>query len=517
MLALVGLLAAGQARADHASGGSASGTPHEVRTDAGALRGYANNGVSTFRGIPYAAPPVGDLRWKPPAAVQPWSSTRDAAAFGNSCVQTVTYNDFAEKSSSEDCLYLNVFAPAETGGAPKPVMVWIHGGSLINGRGDDYDGRALARDGNVVVVTLNYRLNVFGFLAHPQLDTEGHPSANYGLMDQQFALAWVKRNIAAFGGDPANVTLFGESAGGLAVLFNMISPPAAGLFHKVILQSAVSASPQVAPEAAQKIGTDFANAVGCGDQTAACLRSQSAETITTKAAAFTRSATRSYDGTIMRQPLQQALADGNFHKVPVIIGNNHDEYTWFVGLTELASGNPLSAEEYPRVLERTYGAERGAKILAEYPLDRFSSPSEALAAAQTSWGFVCPSQRAMRSLARHVPVYAYEFMDRTAPHYFKSVSFPYHAAHTLDIQYLFSRYHGASGKVQLLSADQQRLSADMVSYWTTFAAKGDPNSSKTPAWPTFVPGETLQRLDLPRPSTVTSTGIDRKCEFWDRL
>lgn len=495
-----------------------SGKPDIVRIEQGELRGYQSAGASSFLGIPYAAPPVGEGRWRPPAPAASWAGVRDAGSFGNSCVQVHTFGDFAEKSEAEDCLYLNVFAPATGRDRLRPVMVWLHGGGLINGRSNDYDGRRLVTDGNTVVVSLNYRLNLFGFLAHPALDAEGHPSVSYGVLDQQAALQWVRRNIKAFGGDPDNVTLFGESAGGLAILFNMVSPSAAGLFHKATLQSGVSVAPQIPLEAAQAHGTKFAAAAGCADQSAACLRSLSVAQIIERANSYTATAIRAVDGRVMKQPVQQALAEGNFHKVPVLAGNNRDEFNWFIALNELAAGKPLRAEEYVPTLIKQYGEEKGQKIAAEYPLARYGSPSEALAAAQTSWFFICPSFRAMRSIAKHAPVYAYEFIDTQAPPAFKPVSFPYGAGHTLEIQYLFPRFHGARGTPHELSGAQARLSAEMTGYWTRFAAKGDPNGGSAPRWERFAGKEgPVQLLSPAGTRTAPDSGVDRKCGFWDAL
>lgn len=511
-------LGSGTALAEDLFANLRAGKPDVVRIEHGAVRGYQTGGVSSFLGIPFAAPPVGELRWRPPAPAASWEGVRDAGSFGNSCVQVHTFGDFAEKSTAEDCLYLNVFAPASGRERLRPVMVWLHGGGLINGRSNDYDGRRLVSDGNTVVVSLNYRLNVFGFLAHPALDAEGHPSVSYGVLDQQAALQWVRHNIKAFGGDPGNVTLFGESAGGLAILFNMVSPSAAGLFHKAILESGVSVSPQIPLEAAQAHGGKFAAAAGCADQSAACLRSLSVEQIIERANSYTGIAIRAVDGTVMKQPVQQAFAEGNFHKVPVLAGNNRDEYNWFIALNELATGKPLGAEEYPTTLFKQYGEDKGQKIAAEYPLTRYASPSEALAAAQTSWFFVCPSYRAMRSIARHAPVYAYEFIDAQAPPAFKSVSFPYGAGHTLEIQYLFPRFHGARGTPRELTGAQARLSAEMIGYWTRFAAKGDPNGGLAPRWDRFADKEGPVQLLSPAVSrTAADSGVDRKCGFWDAL
>ncbi len=496
-----------------------SGKPDVVSTEDGPVQGYEQEGVVSFLGIPYAAPPVGPLRWMPPEPPEKWETVRDAGDFGDSCVQTNTFGVFATPSRSEDCLYLNVFAsPADARDGLRPVMIWIHGGGLINGRADDHDGRRLVSDGNVVVVSINYRLNVFGFFAHPALDSEGHPYSNYALLDQQAAMRWVQRNIRAFGGDPDNLTLFGESAGGLPILFNMVSPGAAGLFHKVILQSGVSAAPQTPLDVAQRQGMEFAELLGCTDQSAECLRSKSVEEIIEKAGAFTARSVRVVDGTILPDQMQKRMADGDFHRVPILIGNNLNEWTWFVGLRELATNQPLAAEDYEAHFADTFGPERAAKIVAEYPLADFPSASEAVAHALTSRNFVCPSRRVMNSAAQFVPIYVYEFMDVNAPYYFPSVSFPYGAAHTLDIQYLFPRYHGARGEPQALNEEQGKLSATMISYWSTFAAKGDPNSDATPDWPPWAAdNEQTQLLDVPQITTAKDSGVDRKCDFWDNL
>jgi para-nitrobenzyl esterase len=495
-----------------------SGRPDLVMIGDGELQGYDANGVRTYLGIPFAAPPLGDLRWRPPADPARWSGVRDAGAFGPSCVQTNTFGVMAVRSTSEDCLYLNVFAPSSARDRLRPVMVWIHGGGLINGRTNDYDPRKLVVDGDVVVVSITYRMNVFGYMAHPALDKEGHDFGNYGTLDQQAGLKWVQQNIRAFGGDPGNVTVFGESAGGIAILFNLVSPSAAGLFHKAILQSGVSGSAQTPLPAAEKIGEDFATAMGCTDQTAACMRSKPVEEIIDKAGRFLNSAIRAVDGTILPGQMQALMAEGKFHKVPILIGNNLNEWTWFTSLSELSTGKPMTTDDYEKRLVASFGAERGPKVAAQYPVVSQPSPSETFSYALTSWGFVCPSRRVMRSAEKNgVPVYVYEFMDKTAPQYFPPVSYPYGAAHTLEIRYIFQNYHGAAGVLKPFGADQQKLSDAMVKYWTNFAKTGDPNDQRLPVWPKWTPAnEQTQLLDL-QITTAKDSGVDRKCDFWDTL
>ena len=491
-----------------------------VETASGPVQGLVNGGVFEFLGIPYAAPPVGPLRWQPPQPPASWTQPRDATAYGNTCPQNNTLGVFARPSTTEDCLYLNVFTPSPAHGR-RPVMVWIHGGGLFDGESNDYDGSKLALQGDTVVVTINYRLGVLGWLAQPALDAEGHPFGNYGLMDQQFALQWVRRNIAAFGGDPNDVTIFGESAGGLSVFGNMASPTAAGLFQRAISESGAYALKTTSLATALNDGTGFATAAGCASQTADCLRSLSVEQILANQGSYL--AGLMVDGTIVPQSLDVAFSSGAFNRVPVINGSNHDEMRFFVGLPELASGHALTAADYPGAIAAQYGAN-ASQVLAQYPVGNYPSASEALSAAESDSIFVCPAHRADVLLSRWVPVYAYEFNDRTAPSYAPLASFPYGAAHTFEIQYLFPLYHGGLGTPQPLNAAQERLSDEMVQYWTSFARTADPDLSRSwlgeliGDWPPFVPWlDDVQSLQEPFPVTEFNFVQTHNCTFWDAL
>lgn len=517
---LILILVTQNVRAENIFDGIQGGTPKVVQIDSGKLRGFEQKGIVTFLGIPYAAPPVDELRWMPPAPVTPWQGVRDAGRFGGFALQTSLLGVFGERTLNEYCLYLNVFAPADaaTRNKPLPVMIWIHGGGLINGRSDDYDARQIALKGDVIVVTINYRLNLMGFFSHPALSAEGHPT-NYGILDQQAAMRWVQKNISAFGGDPKNVTLFGESAGGLSITMNMVSPSAEGLFHKVILMSGVPVTTLPSREEGEQAGIKFADALGCSNEAdvAACLRSKSIDEIIEKAGNYTADTMRTYDGEVIPGPIQELFAKGAFHKVPVIMGNTHDESTWFVSFNELNTGQPLTSSDYHNRLITTFGSEEAAKLIEqEYPAANYSSPSDALSIAQTSWQFICPNRRAVSSLVDYVPVYVYEFMDTTAPQYFDPVSFTYGAAHTLELQYLFPRFHGSMGTQKTLSADQTLLSDTMIAYWTNFALSADPNGPKLPNWPSWNSNKQTQLLDL-IVETATTYGVDRKCDFWDSL
>ena len=268
-----------------------------VQTASGKVQGYIQNNTATFLGIPYAAPPVRSLRWAPPQAAAAWKNVKQTTTFGPTCAQITTLGVFAgPANSNEDCLYANVFSPNLQSTAGLPVIVWIHGGGNLDGESSDYDGTKMATQGNVVVVTFNYRLNLMGFLSVASLDGEGHNFGNYGLMDQQMALNWVKANIAKFGGDPNNVTLGGQSAGAEDTGLNMLSPLAAGTFQRGICESFCPVSNLPTQATAEAIGKQFADAVGCGGKTgaaqAACLRNVPASEV--EAMAGTASAASAY-------------------------------------------------------------------------------------------------------------------------------------------------------------------------------------------------------------------------------
>ena len=323
---------------------AAPGSPI-VATDKGPIRGLAIDGMEVFRGIPYAAPPVGDLRWRPPQDRAPWDGVLNATQFANHCPQNPSPYGIA--SLTEDCLYLNVFTPSKTNeGRPHllPVMVWIHGGGLFLGESDGYDASPLVGEG-VVVVTINYRLGTLGVLAHPALSAESSygGSGNWGLMDQQAALRWVQRNIRAFGGDPENVTIFGESAGGYSVHAQLASPQAAGLFHKAIVESGAYSLTQSSLATAEAQGNAFASTVGCTD--AACLRALSVAAILQAGPRSTVFA--NIDGFVLTQSMLSAMTSGQFNQVPTIVGSNHDEWRLFIAQAEKATGTPLSASAYP--------------------------------------------------------------------------------------------------------------------------------------------------------------------------
>jgi para-nitrobenzyl esterase len=439
---------------------------------------------------------------------------RDATQFAPHCPQLAT--PFGQASTSESCLFLNVFTPShQRAGSHFPVMVWIHGGALVTGESNDYDPTALVEHG-VTVVTINYRLGALGFLAHPALADADGQSGDYGLMDQQAALHWVQRNIASFGGNPDNVTIFGESAGGLSTLSQVASPQARGLFDKAIVESGSYNLTQVSLARAETAGEAFATEAGCASQAAACLRSLPVSTILANqnAAGYTPN----INSEVLPETLGTAFATGNFNRVPIINGTNRDEWRLFVALSELA-GNPVTASNYQSMISSTLGvpAAVAAVIAAEYPLTAFPSPSVALGAVGTDAIFACPALTIDQSVSQFVPTFAYEFNDENAPEPFlPPVSFPYGAAHASEIQYLIGL--PAAAFPTQLSAQQQQLATIMKGYWTNFAKRGFPSAFGSPFWPTFNNlTQTMQSLVPPTPQTETDFAKTHKCAFWTAL
>jgi para-nitrobenzyl esterase len=495
-----------------------------VPTDEGPVRGTETAALKEYLGIPYAAPPVGQLRWRPPQPHAPWRTPLDATHFGNHCPQTASFDGVA--SVSEDCLYLNVFVPNEGNGRGHtkmlPVMFWIHGGGFTNGESDDYDPTRLVQQG-VVVVTLNYRLGALGFLAHPALGAESgdHSSGNYGLMDQQAALRWVQRNIAKFGGNPRNVTIFGESAGGLSVYAQLVSPLAAGLFQRAIAQSGSYALHLQSLSQAEASGVTLAQKLGCSDEStaAACLRAVPVATILadqTTEGGF--SITPPVDGHVLPQPLDTAFQTGNFNRVPVIEGTNHDEFTLFYKLAVEDVFGVIPPVAYPLVVNAFISAlhvkATAAEVMAQYPLSAYGE-SVALAASAigTDVSFSCPAHGAVQAMSRFVPTFQYELKDPNVPQVFlPPASFPYGAYHGSDLLFLFdSPTRGPAP----LSNEEEQLASAMVSYWTQFARAGDPNAPSTPNWPSYDVGtELVQSLQPPTPISDSGFATEHKCAFW---
>jgi para-nitrobenzyl esterase len=516
-LAALTLTAAG-ATAAHAAA-PAKGSAHVVTTDEGAVRGTTAGTVDEFFGIPYAAPPVGSLRWRPPAAAASWRGVRDATQFGPSCPQATTGNPYLPPGSiSEDCLYLNVYTPAQSHPGNRPVLVWIHGGGLTVDGARNYDGSQLAADGTVVV-TINYRLGALGFLAHPALASRpGGPAGNYGLMDQQAALRWVQRNIAQFGGDPHNVTIAGQSAGGLSVLAQLVSPGARGLFARAIVQSGTFALTQRPLARAEAAGEKFATSVGCADQTAQCLRSVPSSTLVND---FGVEIPGVVDGSVLTQPIGTALAHGQFTRVPVINGITHDEELIFVaGLSLTVSrgtniplaSSPVSSANYQADIAQALGVPTGraAAIANEYPLSAYPSAVAAFSLLVSDASFACPALQVDRwTAARGVPTYAYQFNDDNAPVNIVGKSLGL-ATHGTELPYLFDQPNAPFPA--MLNPGQQALAASMRADWASFAGTGNPPTRALP-WPSFNGTRVLSLVPL-QSQVTTDFATAHHCSFW---
>jgi len=511
-----------------------------VRTDEGTIRGVDQHGVQAFLGIPYAKPPVGELRWRPPLPHANWTGTLQATVHGAACPQLYGLGVFAGPPSFiEDCLFLNVVTPKATSGgasAGLPVLFWIHGGGLFDGDSSDYDVTALARQ-NVVVVTVNYRLGLLGFLAHPALDGAKAPFANYGYLDQQLALRWVQRNIAAFGGDPTRVTIAGQSSGSASTIAHVVSPLAKGLFSRAIFQSGWSVHPSfdyTSLKDAEQQGVAFAKAAGCdktGDDAAACLRALSVEQVLSLQGTaatigpYTNAGTGIVDGALVVEQPREAFASGRFNHVPIMNGLTRDENTFFLMVNEYYTGRSLTAGEHEQSVRQAYASPQypsgtAEKVLAGYPLNKYRTVSEANSELTTD-SILCGAGPANKAFAAWVPLYAYVFNDRSAPSYFPSMSFRLGAYHTADILYVFPGYHGGNlGRPAKLTPEQQQLSTEMIRYWANFTRTGNPNGSGDTPWPQY----TLLRpiylsQDIGGPATMSEQEYfsRHQCALWETV
>jgi para-nitrobenzyl esterase len=467
--------------------GTAATAAPVVHAPAGAVRGVQAGGQHVFKGIPYALGPVGARRWKPPVPVPVWRGVRDAASFGPACQQPgyPAGSIYAERyAMSEDCLSLNIWAPAKAKHAA--VLVWIHGGNLIRGASSQpmFDGAALARRG-IVVVSINYRLGVFGYLAHPGLSAESPDgvSGNYGILDQIAALRWVRRNIAAFGGSAANVTIAGESAGGLAILHLLASPQAKGLFDKAIVQSASLMNVPDLKHAA--FGLPSAEAIGervsaaAGAKSLADLRAVDAASIVTFAQKAGFAPTAIVDGRTLTRQLIETFERGEQARVPVMTGFTAGEIrtmrSILPGLPDAAHFGP---PEYEAAIRKNYG-ELADEFLRLYPAKDI--PEQILAAARDGF-FAWTSQRLVRDQAAiGMPAYLYMF-DHGYP---AADNGGMHAFHASEVPYMFGNIDRVTPLWPHIPDTQAErdLSGAMADYWASFAKTGVPRAKGQPDWP----------------------------------
>jgi para-nitrobenzyl esterase len=498
---------------DVGDAGGDTPVPGSVVTDRGVVVGHSDGAITSFLGIPYAAPPIGALRWRPPQPHAAWSAPIDAAALGPACAQSD--GGLGQTGPySEDCLTLNVWTPAAAANAP--VMVFIHGGAFVHGSSNQagYDGRALAARG-VVAVTLNYRLGAFGFLAHPALtaEDEHHSSGNTGLLDQQAALRWVQTNIAAFGGDPANVTLFGESAGAMSVCAQIASPLAAGLFHRGIGESGaclLMATPLVAPvgttrASAEALGVTVAQALGC--DTAAdvlgCLRAKPAAEVIAAVPGSDDDVVKAgvklepnIDGYVLAEPPAAAFAAGRVGVLDGFLGGiNHDEATLFTRQKTLET-----ADDYAAAVTALVPAHAD-EALALYPAADYASFRDAYNALITDVVFACPTRAEVRLLAaRGTPTYLYVFTRLTA----FGTAIGLDVYHGSELPFVFGNLTARSG----MSSADRAFSDQVMTAWTSFATTGSPTT--TPAWPRS--GDADAHVELGEPSQVATGFHAAQCD-----
>lgn len=503
------------ARSDGAAegGADAPATCPTARPGVGPVHGVSSGATCAYLGIPYAAPPTGGLRWKAPQPAASWTTAR-TSQFASGCPQGSS--TFGTPSTDEDCLYLNVWAPAVPAKTAAPVMVFVHGGTFEYGSGsfELYDGTKLAAATGNVVVTINYRLGALGFLSNPDLRAEdpAHASAgNYGIEDQAAAFAWVRANIAAFGGDAANVTVFGESAGGTSMLVHLASPKSAGLFDHMLIESAYAPNRTGAGAQSQadQVGALYATTLGCTDPgMLACLRGKSVSDVLSASdnlkSPFVFSWFPVVDGFVLPDFPMKLITSGSFAKVPTALGTNKDEGSLFV-----LEAPPTDAASYLAVAELNFPGN-GAAVVAQYPPSAYAgSFSSAAAAALTDGAFVCPARQVARSVvAAGSPAFRYDFIH--------AITFPVPglgAFHGSELMFVFgNQFEGLA----TLQPAELPLSADMMGYWGAMAAKGDPNGGARAAWPTY---DSTTEPDLVLDLTLsTESALKRAaCDFWDGL
>jgi para-nitrobenzyl esterase len=497
---------------------TSSDGPPIVMTDRGEVQGALVGGAFAFKGIPYAAPPVGDLRWRPPVPAAPWSGVRDATQWGARCIQLF---DVGDVEGSEDCLFLNVWTPATAPTQPLPVLVFMHGGSNVWGASSDtwngvdvYDGGYAAAHGPAVVISINYRLAAMGFLGLPAFSSENEhqSSGNYGLLDQQAALAWVQRNASAFGGDPARVMLFGQSAGAVDTCAQMASPLAQGLFSRALLMSGSCGSfsnadaAYFAGKVAHRLGCDTAPDV------AACLRGKTGDEVT-RATGFYEIIGGGFfgpsvDGWVLPHDPASTIAGGFYDHVPLVVGTTSDEMSQFIW--SFFATAPTTEAEYRADVQQYYGAWTD-RLLAAYPTAKYGSQMAALEALFADDSFLCPSRDLVRdaSKAQTEPVRRYVFT-----HAFENPKLTADgAAHGYDV---FFALHNLGGAEILPSNAELALGDTMLGYWVRFAATGDPNGDGAPAWPTWNATD-HQHLVLDEQQTLGNDDRTTECDLWDAL
>ncbi|XP_006155639.1 cocaine esterase [Tupaia chinensis] len=487
-------------------------------------------GVYAFLGIPFAKPPVGPLRFAPPEPPESWSGVRDGTSYPAACLQNITAmnsmvlflrNLSLPSTTSEDCLYLNIYTPAHAHeGSHLPVMVWIHGGGFVLGTASMYDGSVLAAFEDVVVVTIQYRLGVLGFFS----TGDQHAAGNWGYLDQVAALRWVRQNIVHFGGNPDRVTIFGESAGGISVSSHVVSPMSRGLFHGAIMESGVTLLPGLMVNSSDMISTMVANLSACGqvDSKALvdCLRGKSEEEILAINKLF-KVIPSVVDGAFLPTHPKELLASADFHPVPSIIGVNNDEFGWLIPkeMDKAQAQMEKDKETLKAFLQNVSTAmllppEFTDLLMKEYIGD--SEDSQTLQAQfqemMADFIFVIPSLQVAHFQRSRAPVYFYEFQHR--PYFFKDIKPPHvKADHGDEIIFVFGFFF-SNNHIQVTEEEEQ-LSRKMMKYWANFARNGNPNGEGLPHWPVLNQEEQYLQLDI---QPVVGHALKaHRLQFWNTL
>jgi len=505
------------------------GNPLRVELDTGVVIGLDQGGVLEFLRIPYAAAPIGDLRFKPPQPPEPWTDERELINPGDPCPQGVAFAG----GGVEDCLFINVWVPKTSNkksDGTLPVMVWLHGGAFIFGSGSDayYSGAHLAEAQGVIVVNLSYRLGAFGFLAHPAFAMEdpAYPSSgNWGLDDQYAGLAWVQRNIAAFGGDPAKVTLFGESAGGYSTCVHYVAARTAGMFRAAISESGLCTTSvlELSRAEAEAAAISVAEKVGCtGTGAAACLRGKPMMELVAATNPIMQGAPPggpfyqsgpplttlpNVDGFVIERPLRETFESGDFPSRPLILGATRDEGTLFH--TSLFATAVTDEATYREALARRFPAESIDEIVARYPVAAFPNANRAIAEVSGDAFFVCPARRTARAVAASgAHTYYYSFQQEPTQAFMPDLG----VFHSAEIPFLFAtdpRYPLAR------AGDAGKPTSDALQeYWSRFATTMDPNGDDARAWPEYTRA-TDQHLVIDNDPTVGSAYKSALCDFWD--
>jgi para-nitrobenzyl esterase len=515
-LALVAIVAALAARTEPTATGPL------VRTKQGTLEGITVGKVEQFRGVRYAAPPVGYLRWRAPLPPKPYAGTLKATTFPAPCVQTRSLPDLPPQS--EDCLFLNIYRPAQNNQTGKmPVLVYFHGGGFAAGTASARDGDQLAATNDMIVIMINYRLGAFGWLALPQLDEEtsnGSSSGNYGLLDMLASLRWVRENIAAFGGDPQNVTIAGTSAGGISVCALMTAGLHERLFQRAVIESgecSASSTYIISHEAALLQGAKFAAKAGCTDPKAftSCLRSKAASDLLASSEGL-GGFTSNIGGALMPVAPIAAIESGHVEHVPVIVGANHDEQKHN---PVAETGFPATAESYQKYLNKLFGP-LAPLVAAEYPTTGFSDPAYAAGAASSDSGVpngigFCPMLTELGgALAKVTQTFAYELNDPRGSGMPEASGFELGSMHTAEINFLYAAME--PGKH---TAEQMQLAARMQRYWAAFARTGHPQDGRS-EWP-VLQGNSGSVLRF-QPSgdvilPIATVSAEHHCGFWSAL